>query len=291
MTAAPGSGRTEESATTRPPAEADAPVLATRAGGLLTVTINRPRKRNALSREALAALEAAFDEAARDPDIRCAVVTAAGEASFAAGGDLKDLAEIRTDAEARAFAAEAKATLGAIRDFPVPVVAAVNGDALGGGAEVAIAADMRVFAPHARIGFIQGRLAITTAWGGASDLLRLVGPATALRLLTRCEVLDAEAARAAGLADAVAAEGEPLAEAVAAFVAPILKQPRQVLEGFKALAGADRTAGRARLDEIETAVFAATWVHDDHWAAVDALTRKPATGTVAAAPSDGEERR
>ena len=86
--------------------------------------------------------------------------------------------------------------LDSIRRFPVPVVAALNGDALGGGAELAVACDMRVAATHARIGFVQGRLAITTGWGGGIDLAAIVGPSRALALLCRSDLLtSAEAGR------------------------------------------------------------------------------------------------
>ena len=80
----------------------------------------------------------------------------------------------------------------------MPVVAALNGDALGGGAELAVACDLRVMAAGARIGFIQGRLNIPTSWGGAADLMRLVGPARGLSLLARSAMLDGAAALATG---------------------------------------------------------------------------------------------
>ncbi|MCH8238351.1 MAG: enoyl-CoA hydratase/isomerase family protein, partial [Proteobacteria bacterium] len=132
--------------------------------GVITVTIDRPGKRNALSREVLAELAEIFTAAARDDGLKAAVVTGAGDKCFAAGGDLKDLASVRTLNDARAMADDAKQAFEAIRRFPVPVVAALNGDALGGGAELAVACDFRVFAHHARIGFVHGRLNIPTAW-------------------------------------------------------------------------------------------------------------------------------
>src|SRR5918993_3980409 len=141
-------------------------VSATREGARLDVTINRPAKRNALSRDSLAALKRVFERHSGEHGIRVAVLTAAGEKSFAAGGDLKDLSTIRTLGEAAEMSRSARDVLDSIRRFPVPVVAALNGDALGGGAELAVACDMRVAATHARIGFVQGRLGITTAWGG-----------------------------------------------------------------------------------------------------------------------------
>ncbi|MBM3359776.1 MAG: enoyl-CoA hydratase/isomerase family protein, partial [Betaproteobacteria bacterium] len=165
-----------------------ATVVAERAGGVLNVSINRPDKRNALSRAVLGELKRVFSGHSGAQDLRVAVLRGAGEKSFAAGGDLRDLAQVRTRADTRRMAEQARDALEAIRSFPVPVVAALNGDALGGGAELAVACDFRVAASHARIGFIQGRLNIATAWGGGADLMRLVGPARALRLLAAAEL-------------------------------------------------------------------------------------------------------
>ena len=102
----------------------------------------------------LDAIAAAFDGAASDEDLRLAVLTGAGEKSFAAGGDLKELASVKGEEAAIRMATHAKAALATVRNFPLPVVAALNGDALGGGAELAMACDMRIAASHARIGFM-----------------------------------------------------------------------------------------------------------------------------------------
>lgn len=242
---------------------------------ILRVTVNRPEKRNALSRAVLDTLRDAFADHATDENIRVAVLTGAGDKSFAAGGDLKDLSVLRTIDEARGLAEQAKAALNAVRNFPVPVIAALNGDAMGGGAELAVACDFRVADTHARIGFVQGRLNISTAWGGGVDLMRLVGPKTALDLLCRSSMLAAEDAISIGLVDRTADDDEDLNHCVNNFLQPYLLQVPQVLRAFKALAiGARRGLGRVELDTIETEKFAGTWVHDDHWAAADTLLSK-----------------
>ena len=230
---------------------------------VLYVLIDRPAKRNALSRSVLDQLGAVFSDAANDDDVLAAVLRGAGDKSFAAGGDLRDLASVQSLAEATEMSLQAKAALEAIRQFPVPVIAALNGDALGGGAELAAACDFRIFAAHARIGFIQGKLNITSAWGGGIDLMRLVGPNRAMRMLARCEMLSAGDAMEIGLADAVAEEN--LDAAVSAFLKPMLKQSPHVMRAFKALNVAQRAgASRQELLELETSNFAAAWVHDDH---------------------------
>jgi len=250
-------------------------VLAQRDGRILRVTVNRPEKRNALSRAVLEALRDTFARHAADDGLSVAVLTGAGEKSFAAGGDLKDLEGLRTVGEAARMAEQAKAALNAIRAFPLPVVAVLNGDALGGGAELAMACDCRVAASHARIAFAQGRLNISTAWGGGIDLLHLVGPARGLRLLARGDLLDAETALQMGVIDAAAPPGADLDAVVAEFLAPLLRPSPHVLRAFKALAlGVRRGLSRAELEELETRLFADTWVHDDHWAAAATLLSK-----------------
>ena len=178
-------------------------VLLSREGRVLRVTINRPHKHNPLSRSVLAGLRDAFDSARDEPDLACAVLTGAGARYFAAGGDLRDLAQVRTEPEANAMVEESRAALDAVRTFPLPVVAVLNGDALGGGAELALACDLRVMREGASIGYVQGRLAITTGWGGGTDLALVIGPTRALRMTARCEPVSAATALAWGLVDEV----------------------------------------------------------------------------------------
>jgi enoyl-CoA hydratase len=243
--------------------------------GVLRVTINRPEKRNALSAEVLRSLADAFASNADNPQLRVAVLRGAGEQCFAAGGDLRELASITTLDGAAEMARDAKASLDAIRQFPLPVVAALNGDAMGGGAELSVACDFRIAAAHARIGFVQGRLNIATAWGGGIDLMRLVGTSRGLGLLCRGDMLSGADALALGLIDAVAREGQSLDDLLADFIAPILKQSAQVLRAFKAVAGGVRAGlSRDELNEIETRMFAQTWIHQDHWTAAEKITSK-----------------
>lgn len=244
-------------------------VLVERRGRVMQVTLNRPEKHNPLSRAVLARLRELFEAARDDDGIACAVLTGAGERYFAAGGDLRDLAAVREAPDVRAMAAEARSALDAVREFPVPVIARLNGDAIGGGAELALACDLRVMREGAHIGYIHGRLAITSAWGGGADLVSVVGPARALRMTARCELVPAAAALEWGLADATAAAGE-LDTALDEFIAPMLKQARAVLRGCKAQARAARN-GRSHEERraIELDAFVATWTHDDHWAAAE----------------------
>jgi len=242
--------------------------------GTLSLTLNRPEKRNALSRALIAEIAAAFTAWSESDDVVVAVLTGAGTKAFASGGDLDELDAIKTEAQAVSFAAETRAALDTIRRFPVPVIAVLNGDALGGGAELALACDLRIAAAHARIGFLQARLNIATAWGGGSDLFQLVGPSRALELLCTAPLLDAERARALGLLDAVAPADRDQSGFVSEYVKRFAAQKPQVMRAFKSLAIMHRFgAGPSDKAATEGARFARTWVNADHWAAVKAMGR------------------
>lgn len=256
----------------RPAAGAARPALRTVVDrGVLRVVIDRAEKRNALSRAVLTEIGAVFAGHAADGDLRLAVLSGAGDRSFAAGGDLKDLQAVRGEAAAAEMASAAKAALMEIRRFPTPVIAALNGAALGGGAELAMACDMRIAVRHATVGFIQGRLAISTAWGGGVDLVRLLGPARALELLCRADVLEAPRAAALSLVNLCGEEGEDVEALIDRFTAPMMRQAPQVMRAFKAVSRTAHNAARAADDDLETALFAGTWAHPDHDAAVEQL--------------------
>lgn len=251
---------------------AAAELLARRDGGVMRVTINRPARHNPLSRAVLTELGVAMERAAGEPDLCCVLLRGAGGEYFAAGGDLQDLRSVRSIAETEAMVIEARGVLDSVRNCPVPVIALLNGDAMGGGAELALACDMRVMAAHARIGFMHGQLCLSTGWGGGTDLFDLVGRARALRMLARAEMVPAAEALAWGLVDAVAAPGEDLDGFAAGFIEPMLRQSPRLLRAFKAQAlaarqGTNRDARRA----AEMQGFVQAWTHDDHWAAVERL--------------------
>lgn len=239
-----------------------------RRDSVLHVTIDRPAQRNPLSTEVLGELRDAFTAAADDTSLRAAVVSGAGDKSFAAGGDLKEFDRLRSTDDAERLWAHANEALRAVREFPLPVIAALNGVALGGGAELAVACDFRVAAAHAAIGFVQGRLNICTGFGGGADLVALLGAGRALSVLVGAETMPAARAREVGLVDDVAAQGESLEQCVERFLAPMRAQAPQVLRAFKAIALGERMSlTRAQREQREREVFVHTWVHPDHWQA------------------------
>jgi len=239
--------------------------------GVLRVTVDRPAKRNALSREVLRELKAVFEMHAVRDDLRLAVLAGAGELAFSAGADLGELHALRDPEEVERYADEATAALDTIRLFPVPTVAALNGAALGAGAELALACDMRVAAPHARIGFTHAKLNLSTAWGGGAELMRLAGSAAALELLASARTLSAEQARAVGLVNLVAPGAVGFIDFVDRFLESFAERPPHLLRALKSQAIAERLgASPERRRETERERFVQTWTHAAHWAAAEA---------------------
>lgn len=235
---------------------------------VLWVTINRPEKRNALSQVVLADLKQVFTEQAENQQLRMAVLTGSGDKNFAAGGDLRELMSVTSYQDTLEMGTNARKVLDKVRYFPVPVVAALNGDALGGGAELALAPDFRVAAAHARIAFVQGRLNVSTAWGGGIDLIRRVGYQKGLKMMGTREYVSGDEALGMGLFDMVAEPAADLTEKVDEFLQPFLQHIPRVLRAFKTLGiGVRQGRPQQELEGLENRLLAETWVTDDHWQA------------------------
>jgi len=249
-------------------------VVEERDPGLWWITINRPKKHNALSRGVLDQLAQVMEECGVIDRSRLIVLTGAGDRYFAAGGDLVDLSNVRDEAEVLAMTDQARFALDVIRECPVPVVALLNGDAIGGGAELALSCDMRMQSERARIGFVQAKLAITSAWGGGVDLCGLVGAARAMRMMSRCELIDARTALEWGLSDVVIGT-ETREEDISGFLEPMLKCTAHVLRGIKAQTRAYRLGmSYDQRRSVEQSQLVKTWLHQDHWVAADSLLTK-----------------
>ncbi|MBW7931294.1 MAG: enoyl-CoA hydratase/isomerase family protein [Gammaproteobacteria bacterium] len=248
-------------------------LIVERRGAVLHLVINRPQRRNALALALLDAIGTTLAGHATDTGILCAVITGSGEKCFAAGGDLQELDAVRSAADTRTMSRRGRAALDQLRAFPVPVIAALNGLALGGGAELALACDLRIAAPNAEIGFLQAQLGVTTAWGGGIDLALTVGDRSALRILATAARIAPARALDIGLVDWVCAPGQPLEDCVETFLEPYLCRSRAVLEGCKAPVATARKRAHAELAAIEEEHFIASWTSDAHWAAVAAMKK------------------
>lgn len=171
--------------------------------GIATLTVNRPDKLNALNAATIAELGAAIDEVRTRDDIRGLIVTGAGRA-FIAGADISELAA-ETSVSARELALKGQRVFGRFETSPKPVIAAVNGFALGGGCELALACHIRIAAEQAKFGQPEVKLGICPGYGGTQRLARLIGKGRALQLLMTGETIDAAEAYRLGLVNRVVA--------------------------------------------------------------------------------------
>ncbi len=175
-------------------------------GRVATITINRPDKRNALNAAVRRELLEALDHLRGEDNARVVVITGAGDKAFIAGADITEFAE-RTPVQQRVVMSERR-IFDEVADYPKPVLAMINGFALGGGCELALACDMRIAARSARLGQPEIKLGIIPGGGGTQRLPRLIGLGNAMRLILSGEQVGAEEAARLGLVDIVVDDAE-----------------------------------------------------------------------------------
>jgi len=176
------------------------------------VTLNRPQKLNALNHQAVEELFACFQEIKAAAEVRAAIVTGAGDKAFAAGADIRELA-VLTPTRAREMALRGQELLNQIENLGKPVIAAVNGLALGGGCELAMACTLRIASENARFGQPEVKLGIIPGYAGTQRLTRLVGKGRALEMILGGEPVSAQEAWRMGLVNQVASAAELLSTA------------------------------------------------------------------------------
>jgi enoyl-CoA hydratase len=215
-------------------------ILVDRQGPVAMVTLNRPKVLNALNRQTMDELECAFHGFGAEPEVRAVILTGAGEKAFIAGADIHELSTYGPTAGAE-FAHRGQAVLDRIERLGKPVIAAINGYALGGGCEIAMACHLRLASATARLGQPEINLGVIPGFGGTQRLARLVGEGRALELVLAGDPITAEEAWRIGLVNKVFPPGElmagarALAEKLAAKSAPVtryaLEAVRRGLEG------------------------------------------------------------
>ena len=238
-----------------------------REGPVVVWTLDRPEARNALSSALLGKLVEAIEAAAADGSVRAAVLT--GRGAFASGGDLQELRDKSTPADAAYLSDAGEHVCRRIGELHFPVIAALGGVAIGGGAELALACDMRIADDSARICFKQVRMGATTAWGTLPRLVALVGPGAAARALYTSQELSAVEARAMGLVDWVAEPGAAVVTALAWGQDIAAGAPAAVAE-MKALLRGAQAALYAHVRPFEREAFVRTWSGPEHLEAMAA---------------------
>jgi len=212
-------------------------------------------------------------ETVRIQRARVLVIRGAGDMAFCAGGDIKELEGMRSESEAAAMAHRMRATLDRIPQLAIPVIAGLNGDALGGGAELAIACDLRIAAEHARIAFPQITLGLMPAWGASERLATLVGRARALSILLGGQPVAAPEALQLGLVEMVVPSAM-FEVRVRDFAGAIAAAPPAAVAGIKSSVNAVRPHRNPELADTTVEAFARTWADPAHWEAVEKMEKR-----------------
>jgi enoyl-CoA hydratase len=240
-------------------------------GRIALLTINRPDKRNALNGATRTALLGALDDIRNDDAIRVVAITGAGDKAFVAGADIGEF-EGRTAVD-QFRVMKGPSVFDAVEAFPKPVIAMINGFALGGGCELAMACDFRVAADSARLGQPEVGLGIIPGGGGTQRLPRLVGSGNAYKLLYTGELIEAAEALRIGLVDEVV-PAAGLRERVLALAAMIAEKSPVALQLIKE---AVRASLRTSLDDglrLETTLFGVAFASGDKQEGVKAFLEK-----------------
>ncbi|MFP5246689.1 MAG: enoyl-CoA hydratase/isomerase family protein [Thermoanaerobaculia bacterium] len=181
--------------------------------GIRTITIDRPKVLNALNAQTVAEIGAAFEAARDDENVKCVIVTGAGEKAFVAGADINELAQM-TPVTGKTVAEKGQRVFRAIERFPKPVIAAINGFALGGGCELALACHIRIASEKAQLGLPEVSLGIIPGYGGTQRMARLLGKGKALELILTGDRIGAAEAERIGLVNKVVPAEALMQEAV-----------------------------------------------------------------------------
>ncbi len=251
-------------------------VTTERIGQVLRITINRPEALNALNSDVLTQLASVLEMAAVDRDARVVIITGAGDRAFIAGADIKEMST-KSPMEGREFARVGHRITRLIEEMDKPVIAAINGVALGGGCEMSLACDMRLASEKARLGQPEVGLGIMPGWGGTVRLARIVGEGIAREIIFSGKLISAEEALRIGLVNAVFPPEKLADEALQLATTIAGKAPL-------AVSYAKRSMNRARsLDteaaaELEADLFALGFATEDQKEGMKAFIEKRVAG-------------
>jgi enoyl-CoA hydratase len=250
-------------------------ILSDKKNSIAYITVNRPKVLNALNMATMEELRAAFTEAKNDPDVRVVILTGAGEKAFIAGADISELAQ-QDPVSGKRFAHRGQSVLDLIENLGKPVIACVNGFALGGGCEVALACTMRLASENAKFGQPEVKLGIIPGYGGSQRLPRLVGKGIAQHLVLTGEMISAQEAHRIGLVNDVAPVGELMARAEAIANKIIANAPLAVQYAMEAVnKGMEMTLGEGLF--LEATLFGVCCATEDKREGTTAfLEKRPA---------------
>jgi len=232
-----------------------------KSGAIATLTINRPKALNALNQATLAEIQSALQDAASDSSVRGVIVTGAGDKAFVAGADISEIASV-SPLEAQAFTRHGQAVFDLVETLGKPVIAAVNGYALGGGCELAMACTLRIAADNALFGQPEVKLGVLPGFGGTQRLPRLVGKGRAMQIILTAQNIDAREAHRIGLVNEVVEPARLMARAEELLLQIIANAPLAVRLSMEAVSHG-LEAGLAQGLALESASFALCASTDD----------------------------
>jgi len=216
-------------------------ILIENQGGITQITINRPTKLNALNKDTIEELHDAFNAANTDKKTKVIILIGSGEKAFVAGADISEFANFSEEKGEKLAAKGQKILFDFVENLATPVIAAVNGFALGGGLELAMACHIRIASDNAKMGLPEVSLGVIPGYGGTQRLPQLVGKGRALEMIMTAGMIDAETAKNYGLVNHVVPQAEliPLAEKIASKIirnspVAIAKAIKSVNAGFEA---------------------------------------------------------
>ncbi len=240
--------------------------------GILTITLNRESKLNALNTATLAELDSAFGIAAADSAVKAVIITGAGSKAFAAGADISEFSGLDAT-QGQAFAMRGQAIFSRIERMTKPVLAAVNGFALGGGCELAMACHLRIASENARFGQPEVNLGLIPGYGGTQRLTRLIGRGKATELMLTADMLTANEALQLGLVNHVVPADQLLPKSVELLTRILAKAPLAVAAVLRCI---DAYCKNGESYDIEAQEFGGCCSSEDFKEGVQAFTQKRA---------------
>ncbi|KHF40792.1 enoyl-CoA hydratase/isomerase family protein [Halalkalibacter okhensis] len=248
-------------------------LLEQNSNGVTWIRINREEIRNAVNFEVMEELNDLLTIAEKD-ESKVVIISGIGKKAFCSGGDLSAFQHILSEDAARRMLMKMGAVIERIAFFPKITIAALNGTAVGGGAELASACDFRIAAPHIKVGFVQANLAITTGWGGGTLLLERIAKLEALQMLLSAKMYSTEELIRNGFIQHVITK-EPFEEGVIDFAGPFLNKTKGVIQAYKGRYIDHLDQGRIHLNmKNEIAECAKLWEEKEHHEAVLAFLKK-----------------
>lgn len=229
--------------------------------------VSHPATRNALDWESMTVFAEAVEAAHAQPDIRALIVTGGGSA-FIAGGNLKALHNSVSEADGKRLSQMMTRALTRLEALPCPVIAAINGPTRGGGAEIALACDLRIMDESANLGLVQITLGLIPGWGGGQRLLNLVGYSRAMEILLTGRILSADEMLALGLCNRVVAPQQALDSALE-LARQLAARAPEAVRAVKQLLRAGQTLPPATAAAHEQSLFPSLWASAAHHQAVE----------------------